>query len=98
MSCKPVDGLLQTDTTIIFTNIISFALGDEGCDKTLFKSDLFIVHPHLKVFYTPLAYDTTHCFAKSILKSSKPIYLMTMHDQINLILTRGDRELPQMDG
>ena len=43
-------------------------------------------------------YNGTHSFTKSILKSSKPIYLMTMHYQINLILTRGDRELPQMDG
>ena len=89
MSCKPVDGLLQTDTTIFITSIISFTLGNEGCDKTLCKSNLLIVHPHLKVFYTPSMYNGTHSFTKSILKSSQPIYLMTMHDQINMILARG---------
>ena len=36
MSCKPVDGLLQTDTTIFFTNIISFVLGNKGCYETIF--------------------------------------------------------------
>ena len=36
MSCKPVDGLLQTDTTIFITNIISFIFGNEGCYETIF--------------------------------------------------------------